>query len=122
MRASQKACSPAPGLQFRLRGGDPGCAARATGCRGDVPEALRMLDAALDYLNGPLTGDLPAGAHGEALAALGRVSGKLAAARAQVLSRFDATRGHDADGYGSSRSLLAAHTRGPHKAAGTERP
>jgi hypothetical protein len=67
----------------------------------DLAEALRVLESALDFINGPLTGDLAAGADGAALAALGRVSGKLAAARARVLSRFDATRGHDGDGYGS---------------------
>jgi hypothetical protein len=87
---------------------------------GDMAEALRMLDAALDYINGPLPGGLPAGASGEAVAALCRVSGKLAAAKAQILSRFDATRAHDADGYGSSRSWLAARTRTTQRAAGAE--
>jgi hypothetical protein len=87
---------------------------------GSVREALRMLDGALDYLNGPLSGDLPAGSHGEALAALGRASAKLAAAKAQFLSRFDATRGYQADGYSSSRAWLAANTQCTSKAAGTE--
>src|SRR5262249_61231185 len=87
---------------------------------GGVTEAVRMLDAAVDYLNGPLAGDLPAGAHGEALAALGRVSAKLAAARAGLLSRFDATRGHDADGYGNSAAWLAAMTGITRKAANAE--
>jgi len=87
---------------------------------GGVTEALHMLDSALDYLNGPLTAELPAGAHGEALAALGRVSAKLAAARAQLLSRFDATRGHDADGYGSSAAWLAAMTGVTRKAANAD--
>jgi hypothetical protein len=86
----------------------------------DAAEALRMLEAALDYLNGPLTGELPQGAHGEALLALGRASAKLAAVKAQVLSRFDATRGYEADGYGSARSWLAASARVTPKAAGTE--
>jgi hypothetical protein len=85
-----------------------------------VTEALRMLDAALDYINGPLTGDLPAGAHGEALAALGRITAKLGAARAGLLSRFDATRGHDADGYGSSAAWLAAMTGVTRKAANAD--
>ena len=71
---------------------------------GSALKALRMLDSALDYLNGPLTGELPAAAYGETLVTLARVSAKLAAAKAQVLSRFDACRGHDAAGYGSSRS------------------
>jgi Domain of unknown function (DUF222) len=87
---------------------------------GDAAEALRMLDSALDHINGPLTGELPAGAHGEALAALGRVSAKLAAARSQLLSRFDATRGHDADGYGSSAAWLAAMTGVTRKAANAD--
>jgi hypothetical protein len=87
---------------------------------GDVAEALRMLDAALDYINGPLTGDMSAGADREALVALGRVSAKLGAAKARVLSRFDASRGHDADGYGSSRSWLAARTGVTQRAAGVE--
>jgi hypothetical protein len=79
-----------------------------------------MLDAAADYLNGPLAGDLPAGVHGEALAALAKVSAKLAAARAQLLSRFDATRGHDGDGYGSSAAWLAAMTGVTRKAANAD--
>jgi hypothetical protein len=86
----------------------------------DLAEALRVLESALDFINGPLTGDLAAGADGAALAALGRVSGKLAAARARVLSRFDATRGHDGDGYGSSASWLAAMNRVTRKAANAE--
>ena len=90
---------------------------RGDGVPGDVAEALRALESALDFINGPLTGDLPAGASGEALAALGRVGGKLAAARARVLSRFDATRGHDRDGYGSSASWMAAMNRVTRKSA-----
>jgi hypothetical protein len=87
---------------------------------GGVMEALRILDAALDYINDPLTGELPASVHGEALAALGRVNAKLAAARAGLLSRFDATRGHDADGYGSSAAWLAAMNRVTRKAANAD--
>jgi hypothetical protein len=87
---------------------------------GGTQEALRMLDAALDYINGPLSGELPDGAHGEALAALGRVSAKLGAARSRLLSRFDATRGHDADGYGSSAAWLTAMTGVTRKAASAD--
>jgi hypothetical protein len=87
---------------------------------GNAPEALRMLESALDCLNGPLTGELAAGARGEALVALARASAKLGAARARVLSRFDAAREHDADGYGSSRAWLAARTRCTPTAAGAE--
>jgi hypothetical protein len=87
---------------------------------GDAAQALRMLDAALDYLNGPLSGELPPGAHGDVLLALGQASAKLAAARSAVLSRFDTARGYGADGYGSSRSWLAAKGRVTTKAAGAE--
>jgi hypothetical protein len=87
---------------------------------GDAKEALRMLDCALDYLNGPFGAELPPAALGETLLALGQVSARLAVARAQVLSRFDAGRGHYADGYGSSRSWLAARARITQKAAGVE--
>jgi hypothetical protein len=79
-----------------------------------------MLNAAVDYLNNPFSGDLPPGSRGETLVALGQVSAKLAAARAQLLSRFDAGRGHDADGFGSSRTWLAARTGITQKAAGIE--
>jgi hypothetical protein len=87
---------------------------------GSMNEALRMLDATLDYINGPLSGGLSPGAHGEALLALGRASARLAAARARVLSRFDAARGYEADGHGSSRSWLAARGGVTQKAAGAE--
>jgi hypothetical protein len=86
----------------------------------DAAEALRMLDGALDYINGPLSGELPPGASGEALLALGRVSGKLAAARARILSRFDAGREHDGDGYGSSAAWLAARGKVTRKAANAQ--
>jgi hypothetical protein len=87
---------------------------------GDAKEALHMLDSALDYINGPFGAELPPAALGETLVALGQVSARLAVARAQVLSRFDACRGHHADGYGSSRSWLAARARITQKAAGVE--
>ena len=54
------------------------------------------------------------------LEALGGLSGKLAAARAAVLARFDAARGHDGDGYGSSAAWLAAKGRTTRKAANAE--
>src|SRR5260221_10495509 len=90
-------------------------------------EALAMMDAALDFLNGEFLGG-PGGAGldsaglagadlGGVLESLGTLSGKLAAARAAVLSRFDAARGHAADGYGSSASWLAAKGRTTPQAA-----
>ncbi len=99
---------------------------------GSVGAALRMMDAALDFLNGDYlagsgldpAGLAPAGLAeaelGGVLESLSVVSGKLAAARSAVLARFDAARGHDADGYGSSASWLAAKGRTTRKAAGAE--
>jgi hypothetical protein len=79
---------------------------------GSVAEALAVMDQALDYLNGPAgAAMLEAAALGGVLAAMGGLSAKFAAARSAVLARFDAGRGHDADGYGSSRSWLAAKSR-----------
>ena len=61
--------------------------------------------------------ELPAGAEldpaalGEVLTALGDLQGRLAAAHATFLRRFDAADAHDADGYGSSSAWLAAKGR-----------
>ena len=75
---------------------------------GSVAEALRMAGASMDYLNSPAAADLPAAACGQALAALGEIQAKVTAAHAALLRRFDALDGHDADGYGTSASWLAA--------------
>jgi hypothetical protein len=82
----------------------------AAGC-GSVREALRLAGAGLDYLNSPQAADMDPAAMGEVLAALGDLQGKLAAAHATFLRRFDATNAHDADGYGSSSAWLAAKGR-----------
>ncbi|MGH3247294.1 MAG: DUF222 domain-containing protein, partial [Trebonia sp.] len=78
---------------------------------GSAPQALATAGAALDYLNSAavtgLTG-LDGAACGEALIALGEIQAKLTAAHAGLLRRFDAANAHDADGYGSSSSWLAA--------------
>jgi Domain of unknown function (DUF222) len=108
---------------------DGGLRGSGGGLPGTAAEALAMMDAALDFLNGEFLngggGGLDsaglAGADlGGVLASLGMLSGRLAAARAAVLSRFDAARGHDADGYGSSASWLAAKGRTTRQAAGAE--
>ena len=93
-------------------------------------EALAMMDAALDFLNGDFlngpggTGLDPAGLAGAdlggVLESLGGLSGKLTAARVAVLARFHAARGHDGDGYGSSAAWLAARGRTTRKAANAE--
>jgi hypothetical protein len=73
-----------------------------------VAEALRAAERAMDYLNSPAAAGLPGATCGEVLVVLGRIQAKHAAARAGFLRRFDAADAHDADGYGSSSSWLAA--------------
>ena len=82
-----------------------------TGQCSSVREALRLAAAALDYLNSPPASDMDPAAMGEVLTALGGLHGKLAAAHATFLRRFDAADAHDADGYGSSSAWLAAKGR-----------
>src|ERR1700733_2677407 len=83
---------------------------------GNPSQALAMAAAAMDYLNLAVAG-LDGLACGELLIALGRVQAKLTAAHAAVLRRFDAADAHDADGYGSSSSWLAAKAGMSRKAA-----
>ena len=78
---------------------------------GSVSEALRMAGAGLEYLNSSAADDLDTTALGEVLTALGDLQGRLAAAHATFLRRFDTADAHDADGYGSSSAWLAAKGR-----------
>jgi hypothetical protein len=87
---------------------------------GSVAEALAMAGAAMDYLNNPGAASLDVAALGGVLRSLSEISGKFAVARAAILARFDAERGHDADGYGSSASWLAAKNKTTSKAARAE--
>jgi hypothetical protein len=80
------------------------------GCRS-VREALRLAGAGLDYLNSAQAGDMDPAAMGDVLTALGGLQGKIAAAHAAFLRRFDAASAHDADGYGSCSAWLAARGR-----------
>jgi len=73
-----------------------------------VADALRMMNAGLDYLNGPGAGELEAAACGAVLRSLAGVQAKFTAAHALVLARFDAADAHDSDGYGTSASWLDA--------------
>ena len=87
-----------------------------------MSQALRMAGAALDFLNAAAVGDaVPGGLHGatcgEVLIALGEIQAKLTAAHAGFLRRFDSADAHDADGYGSSSSWLAARAGLPKRAA-----
>jgi hypothetical protein len=72
-----------------------------------VADALRMARAVVDYLNSPAA-ELEGAACGPVLTALADVRSKLAAAQATFLRRFDTANAHDADGYASSSSWLAA--------------
>src|SRR5579872_6341973 len=75
-----------------------------------VADALRMMNAGLDYLNGPGAGELDAAACGSVLRSLAAVQAKFTAAHASVLARFDAADAHDSDGYGNSAAWLMAMT------------
>ena len=74
---------------------------------GSASRAAAAASAALDYLNAAVTG-LDGAACGDLLVALGEIQAKVTAAHAGLLRRFDAAGAHDADGYGSSSSWLAA--------------
>ena len=73
----------------------------------NVAEALRMADAAMDYLNASCA-DLGGAACGEVLTAMSRIQAKFAAAQAALLRRFDTANAHDADGCASSSAWLTA--------------
>jgi hypothetical protein len=75
---------------------------------GSVAEALRMTRAGLGYLNGRAGTGLDAASCGEVLTSPGEIQGKFTAARATVLSRFDAACAHSADGYATSAAWLYA--------------
>jgi len=76
----------------------------------DVADALQMMNAGLDYLNGPGVAELDAAACGPVLRSLGGVQAKYTAAHASVLAKFDAANAHDNDGYGNSAAWLMAMT------------
>jgi hypothetical protein len=85
-----------------------------------VAEALRVAQAAMDYLHDPGAASLDAAALGGVLEAMGAISATFAAARSAILARFDAERAHDGDGYGSSRAWLAAKGKVTAGAAGAQ--
>jgi hypothetical protein len=81
-------------------------------------EALAMMEAGLDYLNGADTASMGAAAQGELLKGLERAESKHAAARVNVLAAFAAGRGFEADGQYSARAWLIGQTRITRGAAG----
>jgi len=85
-----------------------------------VAEALAMAEAAMDFLNGDGRDTLDGTCAGNVLEAIGGISAKFAAARSAILAKFDAARGHDADGYGSSAAWLAAKNKVTRKDANIE--
>jgi hypothetical protein len=85
-----------------------------------VAEALSMMDAALDYLDGPEGAALETSSLGDVLESLTGISGRFAAVRASILARFDAAEAHDADGYGSSATWLTATGKMTRKAANAQ--
>jgi hypothetical protein len=76
-----------------------------------VGEALSMVGAALDYLNGPAGDLVEAGGLGEVLGVLAGIDAKHAAARMRFVSRFDAGDCHDSDGYQTTASWLGWRTK-----------
>jgi hypothetical protein len=87
------------------------------GMPGSVAEALGMMDACLDYLNGPGGEQVDGAAAGGVLEALAVVDAKRSAAWLRFLSRFDAAGGHDTDGYATSAAWLAGKCRITRQAA-----
>jgi Domain of unknown function (DUF222)/HNH endonuclease len=79
-----------------------------------------MAEAAMDFLNGDGRDALDGASAGSVLESMGGISAKFAAARAAILGKFDAARGHDADGYGSSASWLAAKNKVTRRDANAE--
>jgi hypothetical protein len=69
---------------------------------GNVAEALGMVSAGLDYLNGPAGETVDPAALGGILQALAEADAKHSAAWMRFLTRFDANGCHDADGYATS--------------------
>src|ERR1700677_1065061 len=77
---------------------------------GTLADALGMLDRALDFLNGPGRDADPA-ALGDVLRGLAGIGSKYAAARMHFLATFDSGDCHDADGFPTTPTWLAWHTR-----------
>src|SRR5262249_36330654 len=76
-----------------------------------VPAALALMDACVGYLRDPGAASLLPPELGGTLETLGVLSGKLAAAKAAILNRFDAERAYIDDGYGSTSAWLKGKAR-----------
>src|SRR3984957_479659 len=85
------------------------CALAAPGGSfASVADALRVTSAAAAYLNSPAAGDLDGAARADALEQLGAITSLLGAATNGLMRRFDAADDHDADGYATTATWLAA--------------
>jgi hypothetical protein len=88
------------------------------GVPGSYAEALVMLAGSLDRLNAAVAaGEIPESGLGRVLLELESAGAKYVAARAAMLSRFDAVDAHDADGYQNSSSWLRDKAGMTHRAA-----
>jgi hypothetical protein len=85
-----------------------------------VAGALASMDGLLGYLRDPGVASLQPSELGGVLETLGVLSGKFAAVRAAVLTRFDAERAYTDDGYGSTSAWLRGKGGMTGKSAGAE--
>jgi hypothetical protein len=85
-----------------------------------VADALRMADAALSYLRDPGAASLLPAELGGVLESVGVLTGKLGAAKAAILNRFDAERAYTCDGHGSATAWLKDRGRMTGQAAAAE--
>lgn len=74
-------------------------------------EAAEACLSGMKFLAGLGAPELPAGAAGDLLRQLERIDAAEAVARARLLARFDAERGHEAEGYRAVRGWLRHGTR-----------
>jgi hypothetical protein len=77
----------------------------------DVAEALVLIEAGLDFLNGADLPGVPVGVLGESLRVWSRLEAKRTAAEAGLVVAFDAAQGGSVDGQSSTSAWLAVFTR-----------
>src|ERR1700722_8814067 len=90
--------------------GGPGCLLAAPGGFASVADALSVTSAFERYLNSAAA-DLDGPGRAEALEQFGAITSLLGAASNGLMRRFDAADDHDADGYATTATWLAAKTR-----------
>jgi hypothetical protein len=110
----------AEGGQGAGGGAGDGAGSGPAGAPASVREALAVMDATLDYLNGPGIDSLEASMLGDVLQTAGGLSAKFAAFRASALARFAAAEAHNEDGYGSPATWLTAKGKMTRKEANAQ--